>query len=183
MAKLSQGEKNNIRYRVMETTFADRKAKLVSKEHDIAMYIMEAIFGENVFMRIRDVPQGWLPTSQSVHFKTVSAGRHVNSYTVNFEENRQIPASAVYSSTELDENHPAVKAFLDLKQVRADMNAEHRTLDARIQDLLNSFSTHKQLEEGWPEGFAALRRVEVVKNLPSVTANTVNALIEKAKTT
>ena len=151
--RLTKHMRGVIATRMLDRTFKDRLARLAERDSVLAMRVIVAAYGPDVWVQIASIPLGWLPKLKDVHF---SLGER--NYRTTFAEYRSIPNDAVCArlSLALAGNEAILDELHEIEAERCAIRAQRGQLKAEIYAVLNSVTTVDRLGEVWPEGLTEL---------------------------
>lgn len=174
MTRLLDVHRRDICSSMIQDAFAERKQRLAQEENALALRLTREVCGEDVFLRIGKVPEGWLPSITQIGLERGIGG---SSYC-NFADRATVPElmrRAIKPSLEWAE------AFSFHRGLVCAMESERRELADLIAARLRSIGTKEKLETDWPAAFAFLRDPRAVASLPAVPIETIMERVERAK--
>ncbi len=164
--KLNKTLRETIVKRVVEDVAKAREPALRHREQALAVRLVRARFGKDVFERCRELPEGWL----SIH-KTISLKYEVRQALPKFVRPGGGYAEPA-GKLDLVDYAPlpyAMRDDLDREMVGCHYDAVYALFEDRVELLreldnlatqtravVNAYSTIERLAEGWPAGFALL---------------------------
>lgn len=180
--RLTDSDRRKIRDCLLEDTFADRVAARRRQRNALATQALIHHFGADCFERFSALPEGWLPSVNTVYVEPKDQA-HTKRVDLQLDEYRPLPSSVSYGSpipldTKLSRG--VVKWMADGEQ----LNSERSTLSIIIFNALRAFTTQEALAEKWPEAAAKLnsnQRAATPHQLPAVSVDDVRVRLAAAK--
>lgn len=200
MTRLTNQMRNQIKRRILESVRTPREVVLRAQEHSLALRLLRARYGDDVFERCRALPEGWLQLHKKITLghdvtdplpRFTRAERYVSSYrystrivlppgTLELAEYAPLPNSVAGTWTR---EHVTGRQLDDLAAWFTNYVAlaeELERLGTEVGAALAAFPTVEKLAEGWPEGHAHLQLPEPVSGLPAPRIEDLNEHIAAA---
>lgn len=175
MTKLVNSMRNAVVKRLVERTRAPRDAKFRNREHALAVRMLRARYGDDVFERCRALPDGWLRVHKHLRFPS-DVSRRLTPCRVEYCYDRRaaLPMRVIRSlgQVELDEYAPLPASVADTWEVeqlaphlddieslcrdRRAHEDELAMVETQARALLAAYTTVELLSKEWPEGYALL---------------------------
>lgn len=151
MPRLAQSDKFNIARKMLEETFEDRRNHLMAAENLLAIDALQHHYGPDIFDRLAVLPEGWLPSGNSVWVKWQRHGRKCQ-----LLEYRRLPHFVVIGQDSIQLTDVLGQDLLEIER-GWEQYAKHREqTDKEIRGALAGFTTVAQLKSEWPEAHAHL---------------------------
>lgn len=131
---------------IVYDAFKQSKAKRKQTEHDLAVKAVEHFLGSDISERIKQIPEGWLPTTNYIYIRGFGAT------PLHFLEYRTLPNCVVQSNVDITGNTALVEAVAAHIDGR-DHHKNENLLRVQVDATLKSFYTVEKFAEGWPEGY------------------------------
>ena len=136
-------------------------------------------YGDDCFERFAAVPEGWLPSTNTVYVEPKDQA-YTKRVELHLEEYRPLPATVSYGNPiPLDARltREVIKYLVEGETLKS----ERETLSPIIWNALRGFTTAEALAERWPEAAAKMKHSSFVGTLPMVTVDSVRDRISAAK--
>lgn len=160
MSKLLQWEKEKIRDLLVARVIDPKKADLKAFKRNLGMAVYNSRYTEVERDAMNALPQGWLPTWSHVGVYESANGSSGTVITLELEYPVRHPASdGSYTSRQADLMSYVVSDVIEAEERRKAIEKERGELSEAIIATLNSFSSHKQLRDGWPEAIDVIDAV------------------------
>lgn len=171
--------------RLVAATLAERRLRLKQAEHALAVRLLLDIYGADLFERIKQMPEGWLPVGNCVNFHILVADGRTHR-TVHLLEYTRLPHSASLYQGVADyaEGHPFAAAYYAHREAERALQAEERQLKQQVRTTLEAFTTVEKLAADWPEGYAYFPHDLVAgapTNLPALRVEDLNRRLAAAR--
>lgn len=182
MTRLLMSHREKIAKRVVDAVRAPRESKLRECERALAVKLVRWRYGDDVFDRVRALPEGWLP-----FVKTISIGYSLrmelpaaSNRCVELDTAVPLPESARYEWKDLGPLHGEVH---DLFADRVALDKDLNLLRQQTLAVLSAFTTVERLAADWPEGYAMLPAEQLAppNGLPAPRIADLNARIAALK--
>ena len=175
--KLTKEMKQQIVRRVKTETFAERKAAQKVSENEIAKQIRRDLIGNENLIKMESLPQNFFPGEHGVYV-TLSGDYHGRTY-LSFGELLPVPefmSNGHYSKLTSEQ----IKNVQLLNKQQDGIDKDSSELERKINAILSSVNTVKQLLDKWPE---ANLYFDIPKptNPPAIPITDLKSMIEKMK--
>jgi hypothetical protein len=179
--KLTYGDKRSIKARVLTDTFELRTSQLVKRRQALAVRVILKRYGKDAFKRFAAVPAGWLMPVSRFLVKPHNAGNRSTFEYLHLGETRPMPAE-LYLCDAIELDPQLTSELQEICEAELALRRDREQLEVEIVGVLAGFNTEAQLRNGWPEGYACLRRPSPpVPGVPVLRVEDLNRRIEILK--
>jgi hypothetical protein len=178
MTRLTKMMRDAITKKIVDTTFNVRKDARAATEDALARRVIKSVCGDDVFERIKEIPNGWLPTARDVYTE--------GGISLRLSESIQLPALISYRGSVRIPDEALRQEAREHSMSAQDEYENEKLLRNQIKAVLASFTTVEKLAVGWPEGYEQLSQEllqEPTPGLPAPRITDLNQRIEDLRIT
>lgn len=173
--KLNESIRRAILKSLLADKFEKQSAKLRTESVDFAMSIYKEAFSEADRRKMKALPDGWLPETQTIQAEI--GGQYVHLCLAEKQYVR-IPSERRGCLLKLESSHPLYDRMMKLNAEEKELGEEKDKLIAEINAVLHSVTTANKLIEIWPEISktvnAACKTYVTSANLPAPRIDLLN---------
>lgn len=152
--RLTNTHRDAIKNALLERKFGVARKKLEERSRDLALLAFYRIFDPKVCKQLRDIPDGWLPTTTRVRLRITSNGDEGYNHTLQ-DLTLSVPLPVPYCDQHLElvveATDDLAVAAIALDKDEDALATARQTMRNKITGALDAYSTKKQLLTGWPE--------------------------------
>lgn len=184
--KLNKDMRQQILDLVLGDTYTKRKQEHAKQEKQFGKDVIDFFITDDIKTKVAELPKNWF---QAPYYIAVRFGGEYESF--NFKEygfKEYIPLPNYLSNTTqtLAGNHPLSEKRDELRNLEKDILSEERADTNRINAILNSVSSSKQLVEVWPELETIVNKVchgspKMKIGLPAIVVDDINTKFKLPK--
>lgn len=169
---LNNDHRTVISKALIEHRFNKAEAELREREQDLAHKLYFEAYSEEERKQMSALPKGFLPTSDRIHVRI--AGEHTQ---LELPCDWPRPYDSLHRcQLVLDADNPLATEWLKLRGDKQDLTQQIKEARARIEGVLRSVRTTKQLLEAWPEVGPYLP-AQVPSQLPAIRTEALNRML------
>ena len=182
--KLNKDMRAKIVRAALADTFAGRNAKVVEMEHNLAAAVRVETLGPKMLALLDSLPDGVAPTKSNL---SVKLGGSFTELGLSAPERFPDALANSYSNGTsclgvFDGGHPLAEQYETFMAARTKIKEDREALNAKLNVLVNAYSTVERLVEAWPEAEQFIPKPKCMgMAVPMVHVSDVIAAMASAK--
>ena len=202
MTRLTKGRKRTLLEALTKRRFEPLYLALITEGRAIAEEFYKAAFSQQERLQMEALPDGWLPTDDSLDFNVGGQRRRIDwdgaiggayqwkptsadiptAFDMPENVNKLLPWKyyRCYAGIPIPADSALAVRLSELDQKLTTLNEEYMTSWIKLRAALDCVSTVKQLLAGWPEvePFVPIEWRGVKTNLPAIPVMKLNEMLD-----
>ena len=177
--RLNIGLKTQICKNVIDDVFKIKREQVALQEHELAVAVLKAVFGEDILNVLDGSPEGFFPQGNMLHARFGDRWEGLK-----FAHSRRVPYGVYTRGPALFEsgNELSAASFY-LNDAQKELGVQTGRLTAEVYGILDSVSSIEKFVEVWPEGekYVPTEAKKPKDKVPAIFLSELNAKIKALK--
>lgn len=178
MTRLTDSIRRQIIDAALGSAMAKREEELKARSLEVGLQAYNEIVPEKLRNTLKDIPPGWVGAKDIIRF-------NANGWIVDiaFPDKMAVTMSTCYNGYALGSPSPETADKLQrIAQDRQSIETDRRAMTVKMEALLKTFYTFKQMRDRWPEGKKFYEQFDYERStVPTVQVVDINNMLGLSK--